>query len=84
MKYYPTEREQRIVFSLLPENKRDLIALLRASTTKSEKEIRSLLWNMKRVGLIYTYSGQIKKSSELLAKPDSFGEKFTRHEQEGK
>jgi|WetSurMetagenome_2_1015567.scaffolds.fasta_scaffold1616671_2 hypothetical protein len=60
-KFEPSIREKEQVFNLLPETKENLVKLLLAATTMPEKYVRSLIWNMKRIGLIYTFQNQIKK-----------------------
>ncbi|GAI86064.1 unnamed protein product [marine sediment metagenome] len=60
-KFDPTERERNLVFSRLPATKEAVIASL-IKGGFPEGWIRSLIWNMRRVGQIYTYDGIIKKT----------------------
>ena len=59
-KFDPSEREKTIIFELLPAVKRDIIEAMIAKGWP-ESYARSLIWNMKRVGHIYTHNGVIKK-----------------------
>ena len=54
MKFEPSEREKQIIFESLPCHKDTLISIIKASTGLTEKYARSLIWNMKRLALIYT------------------------------
>jgi hypothetical protein len=59
-KFDPSEREKTMVFELLPAVKRDIIEALIARGW-TESYARSLIWNMRRVGQLYTNNGMIKK-----------------------
>jgi hypothetical protein len=51
--FEPEERWKKIVFESLPCRKEDLISILKVEGL-SEKEARSLIWNMKHRAYIYT------------------------------
>ena len=52
-KFEPSEREKCLVFKSLPATKESLINTI-MQTNMDEKYARSLIWNMRRLALIYT------------------------------
>jgi len=60
-KFDPSGREKSLVFEVLPATKEAVISHIRLKTGLPEAYARSLIWNMKRVGQVYTFDGQIRK-----------------------
>jgi hypothetical protein len=51
--FEPSNREQQMIFEMLPATKQELIEKIMARGWP-ERYARSLVWNMKRLALIYT------------------------------
>lgn len=63
MKFEPNDRDKGLVYKYLPSEKEHLIENIKSDTGFSEKWIRSLIWNMRRIGAIWTDSqGMIQKT----------------------
>lgn len=60
-KFEPSNREKELVFSHLPAQKDVLVALIQQDSLMPESYVRSLIWNMKRLGLIYTDDNHLLK-----------------------
>jgi len=60
MKFNPSLREKEQIFKFLPTTKEQLITRI-IFLGLDEKYARSLIWNMKRLALIYTDNFLIKK-----------------------
>ena len=63
MKKYPSEYHQKAVFSVLPAKKETLAHLVAQEIPNCTlKQAKSIIWNMRRVGLIYTNQGIVQKT----------------------
>jgi hypothetical protein len=60
--FEPDHRDKQIIFDALPCTKEQLIKILKAKLYNlTDKQARSLIWNMHYRGYIYTFEGLIKK-----------------------
>jgi hypothetical protein len=59
--FEPEERWKKVVFQSLPCHKENLISILKAEGL-TEKQARSLIWNMRYRGYIYFYDDLLRET----------------------